>query len=110
MVQLTVRIAAVTGRARELVDALHSLMQRSQQTPGCSGVHIAADVDEADVFWYCEDWADQANLERRVKAEPFSQLLALMETSATPPSMEFRTVAESRGLEYVSTLRGVREP
>jgi quinol monooxygenase YgiN len=110
MVQFTIKITAASGRAHELVDALHMLMARARQMKGCSGVHIAADLDEADAFWYCEDWLDRDALERRVKAESFSQFLALMETSAAPPSMEFRTVSDLRGLEYVSTVREAMEP
>jgi quinol monooxygenase YgiN len=105
MVQLTVRLTATAGRAHQMVDALHSLMRQTRHRAGCSEAHIAVDVDEANAFWYCEDWQDDRALEEALRSEHFSQLLALMETSTTPPVLEFRTVTETRGLDYVGAVR-----
>lgn len=105
MVQLTIKFTAPSGRAPQLLQALHTLMHRVRLCAGCSHTHIAADVDEADAFWYCEDWSDVEALKRQVQTEHFSQLLALMETSAAQPQLEFRTVERSQGLEFVAALR-----
>lgn len=108
MVQLTMKITAASGHAHHLVDALHVVMQLARQSSNCSGSHIAADVDEAGAFWYVEDWQDQEALRERLQSDGFSQLLALMETSVTTPSLEFRMVEESRGLDYVAAVRQVK--
>lgn len=105
MVQVIVRLRAVSGGSHGLVAALRALMRRSLQSAGCSAAHLAADVDEADVFWYSEDWQDVSALETRLQSEHFLQMLTLMETSASPPRLEFRTVGELRGLEYVAEVR-----
>jgi quinol monooxygenase YgiN len=105
MVQLTVKITAALGRAHQLIDALHMLMRRAQQAKGCSGAHIAADLDEPDAFWYVEDWQDPRALEARLRSDDASQLLALMETSVKAPSLEFRMIEQSRGLDYVEAAR-----
>ena len=62
-------------------------------------------MDEANTFWYVEEWQDAGDLERELRSDRFSQLLALMETSAQPPALEFRVVTETRGLEYVAAVR-----
>lgn len=105
MVQLTMNIAASRDRAHQLVDALQVVMRRALQTKGCARACVAADVNEANSFWYCEDWADAEALDARVRSEQFCQVLALMETSSRPPLLEFRTIEESRGLEYVAAIR-----
>jgi quinol monooxygenase YgiN len=104
-VQLSVRLTATSGRAPQLVEALHALMRQSRRHHGCSDAHIAADVDKANTFWYCEDWKDEQALENDLGSERFSQLLALIETSETPPVLEFRTITETRGLDYVTRVR-----
>jgi quinol monooxygenase YgiN len=106
MVHVIVRLTSQPGRSHALIEALHMLMQRSLQTSGCSNAHLAADIDEADVFWYSEDWLDVGALEARLRGEHFLQLLALIETSVSPPLLEFRMVEERRGLEYVAAVRG----
>ena len=105
MVQLTVRLTATSGRAHQLVEALHTRMRRTRRQSGCSDAHIAADVDEADAFWYVENWENVQALEDELRTDRFSQLLALMETSARPPLLEFRVITETRGLEYVTAVR-----
>lgn len=105
MVELILRLTAAAGRAHQLVDALQPHVRHARRTSGCQQAHLATDVDAADVFWYVEVWDDAAALEAHVRTKGFSQLLVLMETSATPPSLEFRMIGEARGLEYVAEIR-----
>ena len=105
MVQLTVKITTTRGRAHQLIDALHMLMRRAQQARGCSGAHIAADLYEPDAIWYVEDWQDPRALDARLRSDDASQLLALIETSVKPPSLEFRMIEQSRGLDYLEAAR-----
>lgn len=105
MVQLMIRLTAASGQAPQLVQALHTLMPDIRPDGGCSGSHLAADVDDAGSFWYCEDWPDLNVFEWELRSNRFLQLLALMETSVQPPLLELRMVAETRGLEYVSAVR-----
>ena len=107
MVQLVVRLMAASGKSHEVVQALQPLVRLALQTSGCRAAHLSADIERADVFWYCEDWDDADGLEGRVRTESFSQLLAVMETSAEPPLIEFRLIQESRGLDYVAAVRQV---
>jgi len=109
-VQLTLRLTAASGRTSQLAQALHVLMREALQIDGCAGAHLAADADDANEFWYSEDWQDIDALEREFLTEHFAQVLALMETSALPPMIEFRTVTETRGLEYVAAVRGSASP
>ena len=105
MVQVTVCLAATVGGTNQLVEALLPLMHRAAQSAGCSGAHVCADVGDTGVLWYYEEWQDTCALEARVRSEQFSRLLALMETSARPPVLEFRTIEHSCGLEYVAAVR-----
>lgn len=105
MVQLTVRLTATPGRAHQMVEALHSLMRNTRGQSGCSDAHIAADVEVANAFWYFEDWDDAQAIEGEIRTDRFLQLLALMETSASPPLLEFRVVNERKGLEYITAVR-----
>jgi quinol monooxygenase YgiN len=106
MVQLILRLTAATGRAGQLVEALSPHVRRATRSAGCRAAHLATDVASADVFWYCEEWDDAGALEARVRTDQFAQILAVMETSAEPPVLEFRVIEQSKGLEYVAAVRG----
>ena len=45
------------------------------------------------------------DLECQVRFNRYAQLLALMETASESPSLEFRTVSQTLGLEYLQTIR-----
>lgn len=105
VVQLTVRLTARAGHGHELVQALRSIMRQAVIADGCSDAHIAADVDEANAFWYVETWNSPAATEAQLGTERFAHLLALLETAAAPPVVEFRMIRETRGLEYVAAVR-----
>ena len=105
MVQMTVRLTVPSDRAAQLVQALHALMRHVRGRRGCSDAHIAADVVDTNAFWYCEDWEDERALGEELRSDRFSDLLALMETSVTPPTLEFRRVSDTCGLEYVAAAR-----
>lgn len=109
MVQVILRMTAVAGRGHELIQALQMRMRHTLPPTGCSGAHLAADVHEANVFWYSEDWRDMAALDTELRTGQFSQLLGVMETSAQPPVLEFRVIAETRGLEYVTAVREAQD-
>ena len=83
------------------------MKRQVQGRRGCSSVHVAADIDEAEVLWYCEEWQDLEELERYMQTDRFARMLAIVETAAQPPLIEFRVVSETRGLEYVASVRGV---
>jgi quinol monooxygenase YgiN len=106
MVQLVVRLNAAPGRKLQLAEALRRMRREIHGHRGCVDVHVAADVDETTVLWYCEEWDDLEGLERELRTDRFTHLLALVETAAQPPLVEFRVITETRGLEYVASVRG----
>lgn len=54
---------------------------------------------------YLEEWLNAEGLERRVASLNFRGLLGLLETAIEPPTLEFREVIRTRGLDYVASLR-----
>ena len=110
MMQLNVRLTAQSGHAHALVEALHTRMRQTRREGGCTDAHVAADVGEANAFWYSEDWNDLNALEQEIRSDRFSQLLALVETSAQPPVLEFRVISEIRGLGYLTAVREAGKP
>jgi quinol monooxygenase YgiN len=86
-------------------EALRVLAQQAGLNRACSATHIAADVDEPNVFWYSEDWQQIEALEAQMRTQRFCHLLALLESAPVAPLLEFRFVGEVRGLEYLAVVR-----
>jgi quinol monooxygenase YgiN len=105
MVQLTLKIVAASGQSPQLLQALQAMSRQALRHDRCAQAHISADVNEAQTFWYAEEWLDREGLERRLQAEEFAQFLALMETGAIAPLLEIREMPPALGLEYVAAIR-----
>jgi hypothetical protein len=52
-----------------------------------------------------EEWATELNLERRVRSDAFTSLLAVMKTAEQPAEVRFDFCTLSRGLDYVEEIR-----
>ena len=105
MVELLVRLTAMTGRSSDLIQALRSVVRRLQFEGVCRAAHAASDVDDQNVVWYCEEWEGIDHFERHLRSKTFDRLLSVIETAATAPVIECRVVSEVRGLEYMSAVR-----
>jgi len=102
MVQLIVRLVAPEARVQELVHALRAVMRGALQARGCGFAEICMPTNDSRRVNYTEEWDDEAELRAQFGSERFLRLLALIETTAEPPVVEFRTVSQRLGLEYIS--------
>ena len=105
MVQLHLSLRAPQGRRPEIVQALKALRFPTQLIGACAHTGLRCELDDPDVLCYEEEWPRVEDLVREVQSDRFSRLLALMETAAEPPVLEFRFVRETRGLDYVAEVR-----
>jgi quinol monooxygenase YgiN len=105
VVQLLVRMTAPPGRLQQTIQAMRSVMSPARPERGGAGARISSDVGDGNVLYYAEDWPDIGGLNEHLQSLRFGRMLALMETAAEAPSIEFRFVSETRGLEYVAEVR-----
>jgi quinol monooxygenase YgiN len=95
------------SNARHLAAALKSLMAVTRLEAGCSDCCVWVDPDSR--VHYFEEWMTEHELERRIRSDRFTWLLAVMEASEQTPSIRFDFLASSRGLDYVAEVRGANE-
>jgi quinol monooxygenase YgiN len=110
MVQIILRLRTKAAGATELSRALRIVMLPAQRDRACVGARLYVEVGEPDSLYYSEEWLTAEDLAREVQSPRFGRLLELMETAAEPPDLQFRFVAETRGLDYVAEVRGAQHP
>ena len=64
-------------------------------------------VESPTILCYTEDWLTEEALVEELRSTRFTQLLDVMESAVSPPSLEIRVVSEIRGLEFVEVQRAV---
>ena len=104
MVRLKVVLAASPGNTSRILEALRFLMIGTRLEEGCLG--CSAWTDQDSTVQYVEEWATEEDVRKRVRAEAFTSLLAVMEAAREPPHVQFDFVAATRGLDYIAEIRG----
>lgn len=110
MVQVLLRVSAPTRRASQTLKALAHIAHGIRREDDCATVHVATDAEDEGVFWLSEEWPTIEHCERHLRSQQFARLLALVETSDTPPLLECRLISESRGVDYFAAVRAAEEP
>jgi quinol monooxygenase YgiN len=110
VVQLTVRLVAAPDRVDDIVRTLlRVVMLPAQQLPGCHFAQVYQRINEPHRVDYVEEWDDLAGLRPQLRCERFSRLLEVVEMAAEAPEVEFRSISETNGIDYVATQRAQLE-
>ena len=89
----------------ELQTALSFLLGPTRVESGCLACHLYQDVGNSNRFHFECTWKTEEHLIRHLRSEIFRRILILMELSAEPPSVQFHTVLETRGMEVIHAAR-----
>ena len=103
MVRMTVLLVASHARGHQVVQALRSLIPLTRLEPGCLACAVWSDLEST--VRYGEEWATELDLNRRMRSDPFTALMAVMEKAEEPPEVRFDFYDLSRGLDYVAEIR-----
>jgi hypothetical protein len=103
MLRLNVTLSASSPKnAENLLEGLQYQSSSTRLEHGCLGCGAWMGPDAT--VRYCEDWATEDDLRRRVQSERFISLLSVVEAAADA-QVRFDFVNKSRGLDYVVELR-----
>lgn len=105
MYQVNLRLVARPRRAVEMIKALRSITFAARVEPGFISSRIYQEVGNPDALCLEQDWSSEPELKSHIRSSCFTDLLMLMETAIETPMLEVHSVCESRGLEYVETVR-----
>jgi quinol monooxygenase YgiN len=62
--------------------------------------------DDSRVVLLLEEWADVQSLRAHVRADSFRVVLSALEYACDRPEVQFDTVADSKGMEFITACRG----
>jgi len=58
-------------------------------------------VEDKNVLTYLVTWETQEDLEEHLRSDRFRRLLPYIEMSREPPEVDFSTIDEVRGIEFL---------
>ena len=105
MVHATIRMDISPEKAREALEILRSITERTKVEPGCISCRIYRDVQEEHGIMIEELWRSQEELERHLRSSDYRSVLLVIEMSKGPPEIRFSVISESSGVETIEKAR-----
>jgi quinol monooxygenase YgiN len=101
MIQAFLRIVAPQEKRDEILGVLSCLKGPAEVTSGCRACRVFQDADDQNVLNYIVTWETQEDLEEHLRSDRFRRLLPYIEMSREPPEVEFSTIDQVRGIEFM---------
>ena len=101
MIQASLRIVAPEGKREEILGILSRLKGPTEALAECRACRITQEVADENVLTYLVTWETQEDLEEHLRSERFRRLLPYIEMSREPPEVDFSTIDQVRGIEYM---------
>jgi len=101
MIQASFRIVSPENKRDEVLQVLLCLKGPTEVSRGCRACRILQDVEDDHVLTYLVQWDTQDEIEEHLRSERFRRLLPYIELSMKPPQVEFSTIDQVRGIEFL---------
>lgn len=99
------RISVPRGKREEFANTLASMVAPIEAQPGCLSCRVFEVWPQRDGLLIEARWESQEYLVCYLRSQTYKRLLLLSELGVAPPSVEFFTVVEFRGLDLVEDSR-----
>lgn len=105
MIQMTLRLQTDIEHSTAILKALRTIAVSSKLERGCLRSEVLRDAADANLLQYVEAWESEEELNRQIRSERFTRLLALMEAASERPDFQFSFIDTVCGLEYAEAQR-----
>lgn len=96
---------AAADKHNDLYKALFSSMGPTGVKPGCMDCRLYQDCSDKNTLYLESRWETSDDLIRHIRSDAYKRILLLMELGSEAPSIEFFTVSEVRGLDFIECAR-----
>ena len=105
MVIATIRLTPRPAHRREVMELLQSVQGPALAQVDCLECRICEEVGRHGAICYHEHWNSEAGLQAHIRSALYRNLLVALELSSRTPEIHFHSVASTRGMEFIETLR-----
>jgi quinol monooxygenase YgiN len=105
MVHSTIRMEMSAGSAREALEVLRPIIERTKVEPGCISCRIYRDLAQEQTIMIEELWSSQEELERHLCSTDYQRVLLVVEMARGQPEIRFSTISHTSGFETIAEAR-----
>ena len=105
MITSTFRFYVYPEHRGNVLKTLRSVIGPTEVQPGCISCHMYQDVDNPNNLTYVEEWESEEALNKHICSDFYKGILSVLDLSSREPSVQFHTVSETRGLDFIERVR-----
>jgi len=105
MIHATIRMKMPGQKAKEAMEILRSVAERTRVEPGCISCRIYRDDQEEHAILVEEFWKSQEELERHLRSAEYRNVLLVVEMAHEKPEISFCEFSGSTGVETIEKAR-----
>jgi quinol monooxygenase YgiN len=105
MIHATIRMKMPGQKAKEAMEILRSVAERTRVEPGCISCRIYRDDQEEHAILIEEFWRSQEELERHLRSAEYRNVLLVVEMAHEKPEISFCEFSGSTGVETIEKAR-----
>lgn len=110
MVVFRAQISLNPACRSQVIRSLRRILSQTRVLPGCVSCQLYADIEDDNRLVLIEEWADVQSLRAHVRADSFRVVLSALEYAVEPPEVRFDTLANTTGMEFITTCRECGKP
>lgn len=105
MMTVEMVVTASGSRLEEILRTSRWLMSQLEGEPGLEQMDLYRSCDRENKVALVQRWRGHEDLVRYMRSEEFVRLLEILDLSEKPPELNFDTVSQRQGLEFVEEVR-----
>lgn len=105
MVHATIRMDISPEKAREALEILRSVAERTRVESGCISCRIYRDDQKEHAIMIEELWRSQEELEQHLRSSDYRLVLLVVEMAKGPPEIRFSAISHWSGVETIEKAR-----
>ena len=109
MLHATIRMEMSAANARQALEILRPMAERTRVEPGCISCRIYRDVQQEHTIMIEELWTNQEELQRHLCSSDYQRVLLVVEMARGQPEIRFGSISHSSGFETIAEARNHAE-
>ena len=105
MIQATIKMSFSPEKIDEILNILHSVVERTRAVAGCISCSVYLDTENKNMIIFEKKWRSEEDMKRYLRSEDYQKVLLVIEMADTKPEIRFDTVTGSRGVEMIEKAR-----
>jgi quinol monooxygenase YgiN len=110
MVLLRARLRVDPAHRAKVVRSLSRILGPLRASAGCLSSHLYADCEDDNIILFTQEWIDEEELLRHLRADSARILLSALDCAIDPPEVHLNTLTDGHGIEFIARCLNAEWP